>query len=63
MFRMNGMARCQGWQGAAMFRMNGMTRCQGWQGAAMFRRNGQDFCSQQILSTYVHVSNDAVPAM
>jgi len=38
MFRMNGMARCQGWQGAAMFSVRlGMARCQGWQRAAMFR--------------------------
>ena len=27
MFRMNGMLRCHGWQGAAMFRMNGQVLC------------------------------------
>ncbi len=30
-------------------------------GAYMFRMNGQDYCSGQILSTYIHVSNSAVP--
>ncbi len=29
----------------------------------MFRMNRQDFCSRQILSTYIHVGNDAVPWM
>jgi hypothetical protein len=29
MFRMNGIARWHGCQGAHMFRMNGMARCQG----------------------------------
>jgi len=29
----------------------------------MFRMNGQDFCSRQILSTYIHVGSDAVPGM
>jgi len=29
----------------------------------MFRMNGQDYCSRQILSTYIHVSNNAVAGM
>ena len=61
MFRMNGIARCHGWQGAYMPREGRYLGFVWNKNQGMFRMNGQDYCSGQILSTYIHVSNSAVP--
>jgi len=51
MFRMNGMSRWHGRQGATMFRMNGMSQWHGCQRATMFRINHKACCLKQASLT------------
>jgi hypothetical protein len=52
MFRMNGMQRWHGCQGAYMFRMNGMQRCQGRDRDVTYQNNAWSNC-RMAKSVYV----------